>query len=178
MTTGLDVFDTSLQLTNLWLKDLMEHLGIDRRHAYKVLSATLHAVRDRIGPENAVHLGAQLPMLIRGFYYEGWHLPGAPVRLRHKEDFLNYVNGDIFRGLGVDPERGVRAVFSVMSSRLNAGGIEKLVKLFPEELRELWPAARGAAPARAARHRGGEISLRKTAVWSRGAMLSPTCRGG
>jgi uncharacterized protein (DUF2267 family) len=83
-------------------------------------------------------------MLIRGFYYEGWHLAGTPVRLRHKEDFLNYVNGDVFRGLGVDPERGVRAVFSVISNRLDAGEIEKLVKLFPEELRELWPPARGA----------------------------------
>ena len=63
MSTGLDVFDTTLQQTNLWLKVLMEHLAIDRRHAYKVLSASLHAVRDRIGPESAVHLGAQLPIL-------------------------------------------------------------------------------------------------------------------
>jgi uncharacterized protein (DUF2267 family) len=148
MTTGLDVFDTSLQVTNLWLKDLMEHLGIDRRHAYRVLSATLHAVRDRIGPENAVHLGAQLPMLIRGFYYESWHLGGTPIKLRHKEDFLDYVSGDVFRGLGVDPERAVRGVFNVMSNRLDPGEIEKLVKLFPEELRELWPAARGAGAGR------------------------------
>jgi uncharacterized protein (DUF2267 family) len=151
MTTGLDVFDTTLQHTNLWLKDLMEHLGVDRHHAYKVLSATLHAVRDRIGPDNAVHLGAQLPMLIRGFYYEGWHAAGTPTKHRHKQEFLEYVSGDVFRGLGVDPERAVRAVLSVMSNRLDPGEIEKLMKLFPEELRELWPAARGASPGR-----GGE----------------------
>ena len=42
MTAGLDVFDTTLQHTNLWLKDLMEDLRIDRHPAYKVLSATLH----------------------------------------------------------------------------------------------------------------------------------------
>lgn len=143
MTTGLDVFDTTLQHTNLWLKELMDDLGIDRRHAYKVLSATLHAVRDRIGPENAVHLGAQLPILIRGFYYEGWHLTATPTKLRHKEDFLDYVSGDVFRGLGIDPERAVRAVFNVMSNRLDPGEIEKLIKLLPEEIRDLWPAARG-----------------------------------
>lgn len=145
MSTGLDVFDTTLQQTNLWLKGLMEHLGIDRRHAYRVLSATLHAVRDRIGPENAVHLGAQLPILIRGFYYEGWHPAATPTRERHKEDFLDYVNGEVFRGLGLDPERAVRAVFDVMSNRLDRGEIEKLIKLFPEEIRDLWPAARAAA---------------------------------
>jgi uncharacterized protein (DUF2267 family) len=143
MTTGLDVFDTTLQHTNLWLKELMDDLGIDRRHAYRVLRATLHGVRDRIGPEHAVHLGAQLPILIRGFYYEGWHLAATPTKLRHKQDFLDYVSGDVFRGLGIDPERAVRAVFNVMSNRLDPGEIEKLIKLLPEEIRALWPAARG-----------------------------------
>jgi uncharacterized protein (DUF2267 family) len=60
-------------------------------------------VRDRIGPENAVHLGAQLPMLIRGFYYEGWHFAGTPAKLRHMDDFLDYVSGDAFRGLASIP---------------------------------------------------------------------------
>jgi hypothetical protein len=45
---------------------------------------------------------------MRGFYYEGWHVAGTPTRVRHKEDFLDYVNGDVFRGLGVDPEKAVR----------------------------------------------------------------------
>jgi uncharacterized protein (DUF2267 family) len=139
MSTGLDVIDATVQQTNLWLKELMKRLGTEDRHlAYKVLSATLHAVRDRIGPQNAAHLGAQLPMLIRGLYYEGWH-PGSPPKLRHKQDFLDYVNGDQFRGLGIEPEPAVRAVLGVMSCRLDVGEVEKLKSLFPEELRALWP---------------------------------------
>jgi uncharacterized protein (DUF2267 family) len=96
-----------------------------------------------------VHLGAQLPMLMRGFYYEGWHIAATPVRIRHKEDFLDYVNGDAFRGLGLDPEKAVRAVFDVMANRLDPGEVEKLVKLFSKELQELWPTARhpGTGPA-------------------------------
>jgi len=31
MTTGLDVFDATLQQTNLWLKDLMQRLGTEDR---------------------------------------------------------------------------------------------------------------------------------------------------
>ena len=69
----------------------------------------------------------------------------AATRLRHKDDFLDYVNGENFRGLGIDPERAVRAVFAVMANRLDPGEIEELIKLFPEELRELFPAARGAS---------------------------------
>jgi uncharacterized protein (DUF2267 family) len=67
-------------------------------------------------------------MLIRGFY---------------KEDFLDYVNSEVFRGLGLDPEVAVRAVFDVMAKRLDAGEVDKLTNLFPKELRELWPAGAG-----------------------------------
>jgi hypothetical protein len=43
MTTGLDAFDSTLQQTNLWLKDIMERTGTDDRHlAYQLLRATLH----------------------------------------------------------------------------------------------------------------------------------------
>jgi uncharacterized protein (DUF2267 family) len=143
MTTGLDVFDKTLQQTNLWLKDLMKRLGTeDRKLAYQVLSRTLHAVRDRIGPENAVHLGAQLPMLVRGFYYEGWHMPGTPTKERLTEDFLQHVNCHVLRGVHLDPEHAVRSVFGVMCDRIDPGEVEKLIRVFPGELRNLWPASR------------------------------------
>ena len=47
--TGLEVFDTTVQKTNRWLKELNEHLGSDDRHrAYLCLRATLHALRDKL----------------------------------------------------------------------------------------------------------------------------------
>jgi hypothetical protein len=52
------------------------------------LRATLHALRDRLTVEEVAQLGAQLPMLIRGFYYEGWDPTGKPLRERHEEQFL------------------------------------------------------------------------------------------
>ena len=72
MSTGLDTFDKTVQESNLWLKDVMKRLDTrDRHHAYSTLRAVLHALRDRIGPESAAHLGAQLPMLLCGLFYEG-----------------------------------------------------------------------------------------------------------
>ncbi len=139
MTTGLDVFDATVQQTNLWLKDIMEQINTEDRHlAYQLLRATLHAIRDRIGPENAVHFGAQLPMLIRGFYYEGWHMAGTPTKTRDIDGFLNGIQREIKRDLGTKLEPMVKTVFEVIAGRIDAGEVKKLVQVFPQELKPLW----------------------------------------
>lgn len=150
MTTGLDVFDATIQESNLWLKDVMERIGTyDRHRAYSVLRAVLHALRDRIGPANASHLGAQLPMLLRGLYYEGWRM--TATKERHEIQFLHHVAEEL-RQAGLDEvEIGVRAVFDVLSKRIDRGEVIKLVGILPEELRELWPAFIREAVAKKAR---------------------------
>ncbi|HEY7644973.1 MAG TPA: DUF2267 domain-containing protein [Hyphomicrobiales bacterium] len=142
MTTGLEVFDSTVQQTNLWLKDIMDRLETDDRHlAYQVLRATLHAIRDRIGPENAVHFGAQLPMLLRGLYYEGWHMAGTPTKTHHLAEFLDEIEDEARRQLSPDRERLVKAVFAVIADRIDPGEVRKLIKIFPERLRSLWYSA-------------------------------------
>jgi uncharacterized protein (DUF2267 family) len=103
--TGLGVFDTTVHKTNSWLKDLMQVLGWQDRHkAYLAMQATLHALRDRLTLEEVAQLSAQPPMLIRGFYYEGWDPTDKPLRVRHKEKFPGYIE-QYFKGDDhVDPE--------------------------------------------------------------------------
>lgn len=141
-TTGLDVFDRTVQESNLWLKCLMEKLpGADRHAAYLALRAVLHALRDRIGPDNAVHLGAQLPTLVRGIYYEGWHMHATPSRERHVADFVDHVGRELVGFVSADVELAVRAVFEVLWEKIDLGEVSKLVRLFPAEVRSLWQAA-------------------------------------
>ena len=141
MTTGLDVFDTTVQETNLWLKDVMERIGTyDRHSAYSMLRAVLHAVRDRIGPESAAHLGAQLPMLIRGLFYEGWDPTGKPTKERREAQFLAHIAKELPRAEPSDVERGTRAVLDVLSKRIDRGAAVKIAIIFPEELLKFWPA--------------------------------------
>jgi uncharacterized protein (DUF2267 family) len=138
-TTGLPVFDTTVQETNLWLKAIMDGLHTDDRHlAYVALRATLHALRDRLGPENAVHLAAQLPMLVRGLYYEGWRLAASQTKERTQADFLDHVRRELPRGSGIDPNVAARAVFGVMWEKLDLGEVGKVIDLLPAELKELW----------------------------------------
>ena|SRR2546425_7417647 len=139
--TGLDVFDTTLQKTNTWLNELMQELGWrDRRTAYVALKATLHALRDRLTVEEVAELGAQLPMLVRGFYYEGWDPTGKPLRERHREQFLAWIIREVRSADRFDPEVVARAVFGLLARRVTEGEIKDVQHVLPAEIRELWPA--------------------------------------
>jgi uncharacterized protein (DUF2267 family) len=138
--TGLEVFDRTLHKTNIWLKDLMEMLDCgDRHEAYLALRATLRALRDRLTIEEVAQFAAQLPMLIRGFYYEGWDPTGKPLKQRHREEFLAHINQDL-RPHGMDTEQVARAVFQVLANRISEGEIEDVEHVLPGEVRDLWPA--------------------------------------
>ncbi|HKB22831.1 MAG TPA: DUF2267 domain-containing protein [Methyloceanibacter sp.] len=142
MTTGLDTFDKTVQESNLWLKDVMERLNTyDRRHAYSTMRAVLHALRDRIGPENAAHLGAQLPMLLRGLFYEGWDPTGKPTKERHESAFLAHIARELPRATGPgEIEQGALAVLDVLSKHIDRGAAVKLAAILPQDLRRFWPA--------------------------------------
>lgn len=141
MSTGLDTFDKTVQETNLWLKDVMERLSTeDRHHAYSSLRAVLHALRDRIGPESAAHLGAQLPMLLRGLYYEGWDPTDKPTKERHEEAFLAHIARELPRAEEGEVEQAPLAVLDVLSKHVDRGAAVKIAVMFPSELRKFWPA--------------------------------------
>ena len=149
MSTGLDTFDKTVQESNLWLKDIMDRLDtVDRHHAYSTLRAVLHALRDRIGGESAAHLGAQLPMLLRGLYYEGWDPTGKPSKERHEADFLAHVARELPRAEAGEVEQGTLAVLDVLSKHIDRGAAVKIAAMFPDELRRFWPAFVQEAAAR------------------------------
>ena len=139
MSTGLAVFDTTVQETNLWLKQLMEQMRTeDRQAAYLALRATLHVLRDRLGPENAIHLGAQLPLLLRGVYYEGWHI-GPPSRERQPGDFIEHVRAELPRTATLDANLAARSALAVLQERLDPGEVAKIKRILPHQLHALWP---------------------------------------
>jgi len=119
----------------------MERLATnDRHHAFSTLRAVLHALRDRIGPESAGHLGAQLPMLLRGLFYEGWDPTGKPTKERHEAAFLAHIAKELPRADVIEVEQGVRAVLDVLSKHVDRATAVKLAGMFPKELRKFWPS--------------------------------------
>ena len=137
--TGVTAFDSTIQTTNVWLHDILERLGWQDRHpAYHALRAVLHALRDRLPVDQVAALGAQLPMLIRGFYYEGWHPAGTPTKERTREDFLANIAAAFRNDPGLNMEEVARAVFEVIAQHVTPGEIKHVKIALPDEIRSLW----------------------------------------
>lgn len=137
--TGLPVFDKSIQTTNIWLDEIMDDLGPDRQNAYHVLRAVLHALRDRLTPEEMAHLGAQLPLVVRGIYYDEWRPSDQPSRQRHADEFLATVEEGLSTIRPVNVRQAVGTVFKVLEHHVTPGEIDDVKHMLPADIRALWP---------------------------------------
>ena len=139
--TGVDVFDRTLQTTHIWLNEIGEHpsLAPDKQLSWHVLGAVLRAIRDNVPVELAAHFGAELPLLVRGAYYDQFRPEVQPRRLRSREAFLKAISDELATSRPVDPADAARAVFKVLAHYLNPDQIRKIRMALPEPARALWP---------------------------------------
>jgi uncharacterized protein (DUF2267 family) len=137
----VDALNATFEKTHLWLKDLMMHGNfLDDLQAYSAFRAVLHALRDRLRVDEAAHLAAQLPMLVRGIYFEGWKPAAVPTRERTLQDFLDHVRENLGPASQIDANMATRAVFSLLDEKISFGEIRTIRQVLPPELRKLWPA--------------------------------------
>lgn len=139
-TTGLEIFDTTVQTTNRWLNEIGEVVGPDRQRAYDVLRAVLHSLRDRLTTDQAAHLGAQLPMLVRGIYFEGWKPSRNPQTYGSQQEFLGHIKDELRNVRSIDPKDGARAVFKVINHHIDPDEAADVMQGLPKEVRTMWPA--------------------------------------
>jgi uncharacterized protein (DUF2267 family) len=170
--TGLAVFDKTLQTTNTWLDEIMATVGPDRQVAWHVLGVVLRALRDRVPPQLAAHLGAELPLVVRGAYYDQYRPDSAPNRVRDEEEFLAEISEGLSDIRPVNPRDAVISVLGVLSGHLPRGQCEKVRDALPDALKSLWPLDHDGAVSREDRAdtgRRAESAQRARAAARRGA---------
>ena len=144
MSTGLAVFDTTVQETNAWLKLIELHLApCDRADAYSALRGVLHVLRDHLPQEAVLSLSAQLPMLVRGLFLEGWRPAITASRIRDPEAFIQAVGKKLPDRFPREPQGAVQAVLQVLAKQVGPDEADKIAGHLPAPLRTLWspPAA-------------------------------------
>jgi uncharacterized protein (DUF2267 family) len=139
--TTIGPIESAVHTAHTWLKELTQELEWeDRERAYRALGVVLHALRDRLTVAEVADLGAQLPLLIRGLFYEGWVPTGKPVKERRKEEFLAHIVAACTGHAETFPESVAWAVFKVLGRHVSAGELNDVKHVLPHEIRSLWPS--------------------------------------
>lgn len=141
--TGVKTLDHTVQKTIHWLDDVGAALGVEDRHAsYAALRAVLHALRDRLPVDEAANLSAQLPLMIRGIYYEQFVPSDMPVKLRDRQSFLDRVSEELAsNSVTFSPHAACEAVFRTLNKHLTPGEATGARNMLNDELKALWPQA-------------------------------------
>jgi len=134
MTDTIKSFEHGLRSSEIWVHDLANQTGWDNNHAYHVLLSTLRAIRDRLPHEEAAHLASQLPMIIRGAYYEGWRPAKTPQKYHAAEEFLERVAKGV-------PELGLKTsaaaveqTMRFLDSHLSSGEMRHVLAELPGDI--------------------------------------------
>lgn len=140
--SGLETLDHSLQITQDWIAHLDEALGWDnRRRTYRLLRAVLQVLRDCLPVPEAAHFAAQLPLVLRGVFFEHWR-PGSAHPARWDIDrFFASIAAFFPQDPLEETDQAVAEVLRLLENRLSKGEIQHVLGCLPAELRALWPVS-------------------------------------
>ena len=144
-TTGVRAIERSIHKTNEWLAELDDLYGWeDRDKTYQSCRAVLHALRDRLSVEEATDLGAQLPLIVRGMYFDGWQTNRVPVRIRTLEQFFERVATNFGGNAVPDPQKLTKGVFQILERHVSQGEIADIQASLPDDILTFWRSKAGS----------------------------------
>lgn len=137
---GLEGIDEAVQQTYIWIDEIAAAFHGSRHEGFQVLRGFLHALRDHLAVDESAQLAAQLPLLIRGLYYEGWDPGHSLQHIRGGQDFL----AQVVRDTGLrdsDARDAVAAAWQTLAAHVSGGEVADVAQSLPKHIRELlvWP---------------------------------------
>lgn len=138
---GLEVIDHTVQLTHEWINELRERLDwSSSRDALRLLRITLTQLRDHLSHEEVAQFSAQLPLLLRGMFFEGWMPHRTPVRDRNVAHFIAAIEEQMSGVIDWRGPQDIGAVFRTLDNRISEGEIADVKAGLPQAVRDLWSA--------------------------------------
>jgi uncharacterized protein (DUF2267 family) len=135
---GLKIIDNAAQSANVWVNevDYRTDWG-NKQRSYRLLRQVLHVIRDHLSVDEAAQLGAQLPMLIRGIYYDGWNPSASQATLRDPTAFVEKVQEAFSADPMEDAAKAIAAVIDVLDAHVSEGEMEDVKNTFSKKIRAL-----------------------------------------
>jgi uncharacterized protein (DUF2267 family) len=137
---GLEVIDHTVQLTHEWINEARERLDwTSSRDALRLLRLVLTGLRDHLGHDEVAQLSAQLPLLIRGMFFEGWKPSQTPLKDHDGSQFLARITAQLSEVEGWRGDADITTVLRVIDNRVSSGEIADVKAGLPKTIRTLWP---------------------------------------
>jgi uncharacterized protein (DUF2267 family) len=132
-------FEKQCNETKYWLREIAEEMRCPGKinWAFSALKAVLYTLRDRTTIQEVFHFSAQLPVLIRGIYFEGYKPAGKPVKMNSQE-FMSQIKKLMGPSVDVPAAEAFRAVIIVLYNRTSHGEMDDIKGLMPKDIQKLW----------------------------------------
>jgi uncharacterized protein (DUF2267 family) len=131
--------------TQAFYRTVMRTSGDDRREIVKrATAAVFHSLRDRLSPEEADQVVAQLPRELKEAWEAGERSDRKPVKL-HREDFYARVREEAALPSDREARWMTLAVFAALKEQLSPGEASDVLAQLPKDLKELWSEAQAEA---------------------------------
>ncbi|WP_405433042.1 DUF2267 domain-containing protein [Micromonospora sp. NBC_00617] len=137
----ISAFESSLDKTNLILKDIESAYGWpkeQRNQSYAALRTVLHLLRDRLPVNESVEFAQQLPVLVRGIYFDGWNPSDVPIKL-NRDDFLYEVRQGFPYDVEGGAERVTQVVLDTLRRHVTQGEWQDVKATMPKDLATFMP---------------------------------------
>lgn len=135
--TSMRSMDRTIQTAMEWMHGIKDELKWDDDdRIYNATKAVLQAVRDRMPVEKAVQFSAQLPVIMKGMYFDQYDPTGKPLTIRSREEFFELVRSNFVGNL--DAEDAVKGVMRGLHRKMPDEAFNDIRNAFPENLRDLF----------------------------------------
>ena len=140
--TGAPVFEPAVQKANRWLNRLLDRLQwSERERGLRAFRVVMHSLRDQLTLAEVADLSAQLPLVLRGHFFEGWRPERTRDRIRSLDEFVDEIARQMPDEPFIDVPDIARAVFGMIAEFVSAGEVADLRSVLPPAIRTLWDSA-------------------------------------
>jgi len=142
-STKVSSLDRSIQSSIEWLNDIKEELKWkDDERVYAATKVTLQTLRDRMIVDETFELAAQMPLLLKGIFFDGYDPSGKPLTIRSREELFNEIQDRFDKAEGLSGEVITRAVLKVLYRRVGEGEMDDIKDSMPTDIQGLFIAAK------------------------------------
>jgi uncharacterized protein (DUF2267 family) len=109
--------------------------------AYHALRGVFYSLRDRMPTPEVFQFAAQMPVHIRGFFFEGYRIANKPNKF-NAEDFLQKIDEEMKPKQAYEPEHVFGAVMQVLYNHISEGELQDIYATMPQDIKTLWDKVR------------------------------------